>query len=132
MHQSVLLIIAGIIGSTVTYSLQKAGLNAILSSAIVGLFAGFLGQYTSHSNVAAALFCGSFVGMTSINLMPIMAVAIAGGTSGFIYYYTQSLFKGFGGKLGTIAFISVGFTFILLLFSKKNIAKLGKLLNNKQ
>ncbi|QCK14467.1 hypothetical protein [Mangrovivirga cuniculi] len=129
MHQSLLLIIAGVIGSTITFSLQKAGLNAILSSAIIGLIAGLLSQYTSHSAFAAAMFCGSFVGMSSVNLMPLAAIAFAGGLSGLIFYYSQGILKGFGGKLGTIAFISVGVISIFLIFSKKYVVKLSKLFN---
>ncbi len=61
------------------------------------------------------VYCGAFVGMTSNALLFTRSeVAIASAIAGIIYVLSSYVFGGFGGKLGTIAFISAIVTSLIL------------------
>ena len=65
--------------------------------------------------VAAVIYCGSFVGMCSVNVVPnILHIGIAGVLSGILFSYAQNIFVGVGGRLGTMAFIGSTVTVLLL------------------
>ncbi|MCK5731887.1 MAG: hypothetical protein KAH13_02640, partial [Tenericutes bacterium] len=53
-----------------------------------------------------AVYCGSFAGMVSVALFGFAEVLVLALICAFIYNLTKPLFKGYGGKLGTIAFMS--------------------------
>jgi hypothetical protein len=74
--------------------------GGVIASAIVGITAGIL-----VPSYAVPIYCGSFIGMASPALFPsYLPVVIAALFSGVLYVITEDLFKGAGGKLGTIAF----------------------------
>lgn len=77
-----------------------AGLGPVLASSVVGIAgAVFVPKY------AAAVFCGSFVGMSSPDVYSHAAVMLlAGGVAGVVFVLVKPVLNGFGGKLGTIAF----------------------------
>lgn len=87
-------------------------LDAVASSAVVGLIFSFI--FKKHQ---AIIYCGSFAGMSSqsylVNTTWLIPISIFGG---LIFYYTKSIALGFGGKLGTIAFVSVSSLLLLRLF----------------
>jgi hypothetical protein len=88
-------------GALVTYTLAcTLGLSAVTASALIALIAALtLPEY------AVPAYCGSFVGMTSIQLLHTHGeVAIAGVVAGLLFVLTESAYPGLGGKLGTIAF----------------------------
>ena len=77
------------------------GLGVVVAAALVGLLADRL--VPSYS---AAVYCGAFVGMGSPALLPgPVAVTAAGFAGGVVFVAADSVFDGFGGKLGTAAFV---------------------------
>ena len=97
-------------GSLATYFLSKTiGLSAVLASSLVGLLAAIL-----LNSYAVPIFCGSFVGMASpIAYDSYMCILIAGVCAGALFALAKGIFDGFGGKLGTIAFLGcLGTSFI--------------------
>jgi hypothetical protein len=77
------------------------GLGVIVAAAVVGLAADQL--LPTH---AAAVYCGTFVGMASPALFPALeTVTAAGLVAGVVFVAAQGVFDGFGGKLGTTAFV---------------------------
>lgn len=91
-----------IIGVFATYSLVHfLGISVVIASSSIGLL-GFI-FIRKHE---IPIYCGSFAGMVSIVLFSFLEVAILSIICAFIYTLTKPIFKGFGGKLGTIAFMS--------------------------
>lgn len=90
-------------GAVITFFIStELGLGAVIASGLVGLFGGLL--IKKH---AVAIFCGSFIGMCSIDLLTLFpCIVLAGLLGGTIFISCKKLFPGLGGKLGTIAFIS--------------------------
>ncbi|AYF43943.1 MULTISPECIES: hypothetical protein [Halobacteriovorax] len=90
---------------------SKAGWSPVLASASVGLIGSFL---PVNSNMRAAIYSGSFAGMCSSELVSnyweIFGISLIGAV---IYLYSLKLFQGFGGKLGTIAFVSVALFYLI-------------------
>ena len=77
------------------------GLGVIVAAALVGLVADRVAP--SHG---AAVYCGTFVGMASPVLLPdAVSVAAAGLVAGMVFVAGDGVFDGFGGKLGTAAFV---------------------------
>ncbi len=98
-YRDVIFIIFGVFS---TYSLVHfIGLFVVISSAAVGIIGHFL-----FRKYEAAVYCGSFAGMVSVELFGFTEVAVLAIVCSIIYIMTKPLFKGYGGKLGTIAFMS--------------------------
>ncbi|MFB6250927.1 MAG: hypothetical protein ABEI27_04450 [Halobellus sp.] len=77
------------------------GLGVVVAAALVGLLADRL--VPSYS---AAVYCGTFVGMASAALFANVAtVTAAGVVAGMVFVAADRAFDGFGGKLGTTAFV---------------------------
>jgi len=94
-------------GVFVTYSIVHFfGISAVLASSFTGLL-GFL-IFRKHE---IALYCGSFAGMVSVALFNYYEVTILALLCAFIFLLTKPLFSGYGGKLGTVAFMSSLITF---------------------
>jgi len=103
------MVLGGIAGATATSLLQrKYGLSAVVASSLVGLLGACVGSLASDDHLPAAVFAGSFAGMTAIAVAPLLAIAIAGAGAGALYalVITFDVFPGYGGRLGTVAFIS--------------------------
>lgn len=99
------------VASIVTYLLNHTfGLGAVIASSVIGLFgAVFFKKY------AVAIYCGSFVGMTSsLNFVGYEGIALSSFLAASMFVVSDDVYKGFGGKLGAIAFIGV-FTASLIL-----------------
>lgn len=80
------------------------GVGVVVGSALVGLLAGLL-----YPRLGAAAYCGSFVGMAGPAVLPgYTAVIAAGAVAGLVYVAATGAFDGFGGKLGTTAFVGCG------------------------
>jgi len=101
------------IGSVLCYLLNaNAGLGSILSMGIVGTLASFAPSLNKKSNylkeIPVSIYCGAFVGMSSVETSPSIWFALAAGTlAGFFFMISKNLFLGVGGKLGTMAFAGV-------------------------
>ncbi|SNZ12187.1 hypothetical protein SAMN06269185_1540 [Natronoarchaeum philippinense] len=93
---------AVVAGALATYLLHvHAAPGPVLASALVGLGVGVAAE-----EIGVPAYCGSFAGMASPALFPSVAyVAAAGTVAGLAYVAADRAFDGFGGKLGTIAFL---------------------------
>ncbi len=90
---------------------SQLGWSPVLASASVGLIAGLIPM---RMTLQAAVYSGSFAGMCSSELVTnyweILGISLIGA---ILYFYTLRIFQGFGGKLGTIAFVSVALFFFI-------------------
>jgi hypothetical protein len=103
------MVLGGIAGAAATSLLQRRfGVSAVVASSLVGMLGACVGSLASDVNLPAAVFAGSFAGMTAVAVAPLAAIAIAGAGAGALYalIITFDLFPGYGGRLGTVAFIS--------------------------
>lgn len=81
----------------------------VIASALVGLIGHlFIKKYE------VAIYCGSFAGMTSVNVFNIQEIFLLAFLAGLVFFLTKPIFKGFGGKLGTVAFVSSVLSFTIL------------------
>jgi len=90
------------VSGPVTYVLSiDVGLGPVVASALVGLCA-----YLLSKKYAAPVYCGSFVGMaTPAAAADLVAVSIAALVAAVAFVAAKRVFNGFGGKLGTTAFV---------------------------
>jgi uncharacterized membrane protein YeaQ/YmgE (transglycosylase-associated protein family) len=105
MQETIILICGSLAGAIATFILQKNGFSAVLASSIIGIIGVVIGHYLSMSHLPAVIFAGSFVGMTNLAIGSFAALALAGISTGLVYIFSQNIFKGYGGRLGTMAFI---------------------------
>lgn len=107
------LVVAVAVGAATAYILNiHVGLGPVVAAALVGLLGSFLPK-----KLPPAIYCGSFVGMSSsLVLGNIWVVGLAGLAAGILYLFAENVFKGVGGKLGTIAFVGVALTVLILGF----------------
>ncbi|MGM0414663.1 MAG: hypothetical protein ACQEQP_05755 [Bacillota bacterium] len=106
--------LAVVLGGLVTFALsQFFGISAVLASGLIGIIA-----YLLIPKYEVPAFCGSFVGMASYSLLPgYRYLILAGFIAGIVYVIGKYSFKGFGGKLGTTAFIG---TVLAAVFTGQN------------
>ncbi len=90
-----------VVGNALTFVLSvESGLGPVVASSVVGLLAAMLVR--KH---ATAVFCGSFVGMSSPDVYGYAGVVLfAGICAGVVFVAAKRVMNGFGGKLGTVAF----------------------------
>ena len=100
-------LLAVVIGGLITfYFSHDIGMGVVIASSLVGILAAMVAPEYS-----VAAYCGSFVGMSSNDLFFNYAeVVLASAVAGLVYVLTRDVFAGFGGKLGTIAFIGAALT----------------------
>lgn len=101
-----------ILGVTGSWLLNHVlDLGPVVASAIVGLLAVTLLPKT----LAGSTYTASFVGMSSLNMIPSVYAALLGGlVVGIIISSTSEIYKGIGGKGGTTAAMSSFITKLLL------------------
>ena len=110
---------AYLIVAVVFGALSTAFLNiAVISSAAVGVLGSFFPENfpTKHKGISirTAIYCGSFIGMGSILVNNhYLFIAFAGLISGIYFCITSNWLNGFGGKLGTLAFVGVAVAYFL-------------------
>jgi hypothetical protein len=94
--------LAVLIGGLTTFYLSiEIGLGAVVAASLIGILADMVAP-----KYGVPAYCGAFVGMSSNALFFNHAeVALASAIAGIVYVITRDVFGGFGGKLGTIAFI---------------------------
>lgn len=96
-----------VVGVYATYSIVHFfGVSAVLASSLIGILGYFFVK--KHQ---VAIYCGSFAGMVSVALFNYYEVTVLAIICAFIFILTKSLFSGYGGKLGTVAFMSSLITF---------------------
>ncbi len=107
------------LGSMVTYYISiDLMLGPIIGASSVGLISSIPLLIAKENKTFKALpvpiYCGSFVGMSaSFILTNIFTVGLVGFFAGLLFVGTQNMLIGIGGRLGTIAFMSVTVVFFL-------------------
>jgi len=92
---------AVVVGAVVTFYLNNhVGLGAVVAAGIVGILG-----YVVAPKYEVPIYCGSFVGMSSASVYDLEHLLIASVLAGIIFVITKRIFKGVGGKLGTVALI---------------------------
>jgi hypothetical protein len=87
--------------ATTRLAAVELALGAVVAAAAVGLLAAWL-----TPGYAAPVYCGAFVGMASPALFANpLAVTVAGVVAGVVFVAADGVFTGYGGKLGTTAFV---------------------------
>ncbi len=88
---------------------RKFALSSVLSSALIGFAASFIPTHSSydHKRLAASSYTGSFAAMTSLNHhSTFLDGGLLGIKTGLLFLLFGHYMRGFGGKLGSIAFAS--------------------------
>jgi hypothetical protein len=92
------------------FSLQKyLNIPSFYASALVGLIGSFLpnSRFYDSKRLIACIYCGSFASMCSLTLFTSSAdIFILCSITGCYFLLLGNYFRGFGGKLGTIGFLS--------------------------
>ncbi len=106
-----------LVGSFTTYFLHTTFyLNTVFAAGSVGFFGSFTRnlnpKFKSISHWPIAIYCGAFVGMTTL---PYGYVFILLSTilTGIFYSFSHHYFHGIGGKLGTLAFMGVLYAYVI-------------------
>ncbi|MFP4177406.1 MAG: hypothetical protein ACLFTZ_01440 [Acholeplasmataceae bacterium] len=127
-YDPILVIVVAIFGALITYVLQhRYEQNSVLASAapsllfaLVMLPLSSLGQFYS-----AVFYAASFIGMSERKrLRNVYTVAFAGVVLGVLFQLMSPLFNGSGGKLGTLALVSVLVVFGFESLSSRIITRL--------
>ncbi len=105
------MVIYVVMGAIFTYlGVVRLNQGAVLASSLSGLTGGLvLPAVYPETGVflAAAFFCGSFVGMTAPERLPgKIYIALAGLVAGIFLIFTLPVLGGPGGKMGAVAFAS--------------------------
>ncbi|CCQ96216.1 conserved membrane hypothetical protein [[Clostridium] ultunense Esp] len=105
MSKDFKVLIAALVGTVATYFLNVTlNINPMAASGLVGLVSFFL----LPKDLALVTYTASFAGMSSSAILTNYLMAIlAGLLVGIIFMLVQAVFNGYGGKLGTIAALSV-------------------------
>ena len=98
------ILICSFIGVTLTWFINhEMGYGAVIANGLVGVMAAIF----LPNNLAGITYTSSFVGMSSLAVIPSMAAAILGSLIvGLILLTTQEIYSGIGGKGGTTAALS--------------------------
>ena len=112
-----------LIGGLGTFALtQETGFNSVFSASLLGLIGAFIPKRKLLKEAPAALYCGTFIGMTSSLVSSgYLFIAFASVLGGLLYIICKPVLHGFGGKLGTIAFGSVAIATLLIYLAKFSI-----------
>lgn len=139
--ENIIIIITGILGATSTFYVNEhLKQGAVRASALLSLvvslffycFPNLLNPYLTQ-NIPAAFIGASFVGMVSSKAITHYRWLITAGIIFSIIYINKStFFKGYGGALGTSAFIALLTTMAIpLMLSKKKSITNGFLIFRK-
>lgn len=103
-YKSYIVLLSTFISVVTTWLINhKVGLGPIIANGIVGVLASFI----LPKNLSGMVFTSSFVGMSSLTIIPSIAAAGLGGiVVGLIILVTGEIFAGIGGKGGTTAALS--------------------------
>ena len=102
-----LMVLFGAITTYIIHVYLDAG--PVLSSGLVGILAGFF-----IKRYGVAIFCGSFVGMSSPLLLTFFPFVLASLLASVIFVLAKDVYNGYGGKLGTTALSGALITAIVL------------------
>ncbi|MCM8570427.1 hypothetical protein NE848_13620 [Gramella jeungdoensis] len=115
---------ASVLGALLTYFLNlEFDLGGVLAAGIVGLTGAMLPYINKQSGllkeIPVAMYCGSFVGMTTPGIANgYLFILYAGLLTGMLLVLAKNILTGYGGKLGTIAFGGVSIVYsVIYLFT---------------
>lgn len=99
--QTLINLISVMAGAVSAYALSiYSNLGAVVAAGLVGVIGGSMLEKYS-----VPIYCGAFVGMVSPEVFhDFYHVFLAALITGIIYIMAESVFRGFGGKLGATAF----------------------------
>ena len=100
---------------------HELDISAVLASSAVGM-AGFL----LIKKYSIAIYCGSFAGMISTELVISYDVLLVALICGFVILFLKPVYRGIGGKLGTMAFIA---TLLFAIITQKDFIVMTNDLN---
>ncbi|WP_121665758.1 hypothetical protein [Mesonia aquimarina] len=119
-----LLILAVLIGALLTTYLNiNLGLGVVIGSAAVGVMGSFIPKNWPKKNEGnqfqTAIYCGSFIGMCQpLTENHYVFIGFASILSGIMFCISLQNLNGFGGKLGTLAFVGVALAvFLTFIFT---------------
>lgn len=95
------------------------GISSVIASCIVGLLGTLIPipKVFNKNNIQGAIYSGSFAGMCSIGVLTsYLQIGLLSLLGAIIYLLTIDLFDGVGGKLGTVAFVSVSLVYLIEIF----------------
>lgn len=120
---NVLTIAALTLGTYLTFYLNHSlGLGGVLASSAVGLLAAW-----AFKPYAAAIYCGSFIGMAcSLIFSNPLSLLVASLISGSLYVLSLHMFAGFGGKLGFAAFSGTYLTSLIFRTPLRTVDPLAR------
>jgi uncharacterized membrane protein YqgA involved in biofilm formation len=110
------IIISAILGATVTfYVSDKFKQSAVRSSALLSLIVGLIFHFSPEmfnaylsKNIPLVFIGSSFIGMVSSKVQAsYLRLAVAAILFSSVFINKSHFFEGFGGALGTLAFISL-------------------------
>jgi uncharacterized membrane protein YeiH len=112
------------VGAVCSYYLNhNLGLNSVLGASITGTVASFIPVLKKESaylqKLPASIYCGAFVGMSSNHVANSFSFVLTASVfTGVFLVVSKSILHGIGGKLGTLAFLGVAITYLLLFLFK--------------
>lgn len=131
MVENVLLYLSGLLGALIPFILNnKFKMGAVLGSAVPSLFVALtfivfpnLIAKEISDQIALIFYGAAFIGMASDKIISNLSlIAVSGLEFSFIFIYSSSYFKGYGGALGTTACVC-----FLTIYSFKTIFNLKKI-----
>ncbi|QCR23424.1 hypothetical protein [Pontibacter sp. SGAir0037] len=109
-----------VLGAVLTFYLNVTiQLGPVIAAGTTGTIASFIPELNRKSvllrEVPASAYCGAFVGMSSPSIAGnIVFILFASFVAGLLLVFSKNIFRGFGGKLGTIAFGGVAVAYIII------------------
>ncbi|WP_100065305.1 hypothetical protein [Miniphocaeibacter massiliensis] len=109
--KNIYVLICSFIGVTLTWFINhKMGYGAVIANGLVGVMAAIF----LPNNLAGITYTSSFVGMSSLDVIPSLPVAAIGSlVVSIIFINTAEIYAGIGGKGGTTAALSTIITKII-------------------
>jgi hypothetical protein len=111
-YENILLVIGTGLSAAITWYLNHVlGYGPVIANGLVGIVVGL---FFSSKN-AGAFYTASFIGMSSLGIVPSMTLAgVIGLVAGIVIIFSQEVYAGVGGKGGTTAALSTQLIRILL------------------
>ncbi|TJX14327.1 hypothetical protein E9840_06630 [Tissierella creatinini] len=114
--RSIYIFICSFLGVTLTWFINhKMGYGAVIANGLVGVMAAIF----LPNDLAGIAYTSSFVGMSSLEVIPSMTAAALGSVIVWLVFLTTAeIYSGIGGKGGTTAALSTIITkTIIRIFS---------------
>ncbi len=93
--------ISVVVGGVLTYSVSAfLETGPVVSAGLIGILSAMFVK-----NYSVPLYCGAFVGMVCCQLFTLQMTIAASVIAGLVFVASEGVLDGYGGRLGTIAFI---------------------------